>query len=750
MELKEFIKILKSYFEKADGEWVDVYVTPSKRVDITIVSDKFINRTESQKFISDAFEKLDKKYSEGFSTYDTLEDADLLAIEKPNRNMEKEVSWEKAALNYLNDSGQEKCEKTQHSSKIISFYSYKGGVGRTVAIIHTAYLLAKKGRNVLLIDLDLEAPSLYDIFEDKLDIENGLVDYLYDCVMGDGNNRIQVSQIYSRITFDETLKGNVYVIPAGILSPEYLFRLKQLHPNLISQHEYLDRLISELEDILNLDTILIDSRTGLNEWGAFSLLDIADEVMFFSYPNQENIRGLRMIIDLMKTAGCKNLTMIFSRIDPNGMEHAKELFNQLDLKQKFIDIIYKERLAIDPKYPCLDAITEFKPLADYIIEDEYEVINSYYLDTYPEKRQLVLKSLLDYETIYLRTEPEAKIRETNVWFIEGDKRVLTDRILEYYNDIVSAYPIIINNNILGLNEELIIEYSIEKLKVFAKENSINDWSKFWFACYMYLINEENDLQGIKALRGKDITDYINFIEPLEKEEITRLLQKATLTDKIISKRVDSDVEHFQKITIVLADVEIFGKDSGWLKGLYNSISIIKKSGISNVDIKVMVSKDLYQLNREEFNSFKGNVLNLEWKQKDIINVIAYYLQEGFEDILDDYIYAINRANNFKDFAKHLEMYQARLLEEDDFEEEAMEYGDNLFSLFWGFRVVRGKYSQLMKDWFFEQLQKSGDINPVRVFEIIKKAVEIELLSSKSNQFSLISIESLKKAFEENE
>ena len=47
----------------------------------------------------------------------------------------------------------------------VTFYSYKGGVGRTMALANVAAILAKQGRRVLLIDFDLEAPGL-DAFED--------------------------------------------------------------------------------------------------------------------------------------------------------------------------------------------------------------------------------------------------------------------------------------------------------------------------------------------------------------------------------------------------------------------------------------------------------------------------------------------------------------------------------------------------------------------------------------------------------
>ena len=40
--------------------------------------------------------------------------------------------------------------------QIFTFYSYKGGVGRSMAVVNVAYALAAKGRNVLVLDVDLE------------------------------------------------------------------------------------------------------------------------------------------------------------------------------------------------------------------------------------------------------------------------------------------------------------------------------------------------------------------------------------------------------------------------------------------------------------------------------------------------------------------------------------------------------------------------------------------------------------------
>lgn len=44
---------------------------------------------------------------------------------------------------------------------VTSFYSYKGGVGRTLCLLNVAWELALRGKRVALMDLDLEAPGLH-------------------------------------------------------------------------------------------------------------------------------------------------------------------------------------------------------------------------------------------------------------------------------------------------------------------------------------------------------------------------------------------------------------------------------------------------------------------------------------------------------------------------------------------------------------------------------------------------------------
>jgi len=53
---------------------------------------------------------------------------------------------------------------------LITFYSYKGGIGRTMALANIATLLACWGKRVLIVDWDLEAPGVEHFFFKRRDL----------------------------------------------------------------------------------------------------------------------------------------------------------------------------------------------------------------------------------------------------------------------------------------------------------------------------------------------------------------------------------------------------------------------------------------------------------------------------------------------------------------------------------------------------------------------------------------------------
>src|SRR6266487_2288897 len=74
---------------------------------------------------------------------------------------------------------------TTSPDKIITFYSYKGGTGRSMVLANVAWILASNGKRVLAVDWDLEAPGLHRYFypflvDKDLASSNGVIDFVID------------------------------------------------------------------------------------------------------------------------------------------------------------------------------------------------------------------------------------------------------------------------------------------------------------------------------------------------------------------------------------------------------------------------------------------------------------------------------------------------------------------------------------------------------------------------------------------
>jgi Mrp family chromosome partitioning ATPase len=76
-------------------------------------------------------------------------------------------------------------EEPARSGRIITFYSYKGGTGRSMALANVGWLLASSGYRVLLVDWDLEAPGLHRYLhpflpDPDLARDVGLIDFVLE------------------------------------------------------------------------------------------------------------------------------------------------------------------------------------------------------------------------------------------------------------------------------------------------------------------------------------------------------------------------------------------------------------------------------------------------------------------------------------------------------------------------------------------------------------------------------------------
>jgi hypothetical protein len=189
----------------------------------------------------------------------------------------------------------------------ITFYSYKGGTGRSLALANAARYLARLGLKVVALDFDLEAPGLHYKFSSNPDgmplpVEAGVVDYLYRFIM-DGETSLPIKDFTLNVCVPGADKSCIQLIPAGkVPSNDYWTKLSRMnwHELFYSRDAKGVQVFLELKnrvlDELQPDFLLVDSRTGITEMGGVATTLFADKVICLVSLTRENLEGSRAVL----------------------------------------------------------------------------------------------------------------------------------------------------------------------------------------------------------------------------------------------------------------------------------------------------------------------------------------------------------------------------------------------------------------------------------------------------------------------
>ncbi|MDG4833526.1 FxSxx-COOH system tetratricopeptide repeat protein [Solwaraspora sp. WMMD1047] len=183
--------------------------------------------------------------------------------------------------------------------QIITFYSYKGGTGRTMALANVAWILASNGYRVLAVDWDLESPGLHRFFHPLLaDPELHTSDGVIDLVRELAEAAVQHQQTVPNGTPAEPVRpdvrryavsldwrfadgGELDLLPAGRQGPAYSATVSTFDwPSFYDRlggAAFLTDLRQNLRD--SYDIVLIDSRTGLSDSAGICTVMLPDTVV---------------------------------------------------------------------------------------------------------------------------------------------------------------------------------------------------------------------------------------------------------------------------------------------------------------------------------------------------------------------------------------------------------------------------------------------------------------------------------------
>ena len=194
-----------------------------------------------------------------------------------------------------------RCRRFDVKGSVVTFYSYKGGVGRSFALANIATLLASWGFRTLMIDWDLEAPGLADFVGSSVNIPASLAEWLE---RGDGLVELltdfshckQVPLDWRRYTREIEVSAltGLSLIKSGNTDETYSSRLNGLDWSEMYDNGLgpaLETMFDELK--AEFDFIFIDARTGITDFSGIITAQLPDVLLFLFTANVQSFRGAR-------------------------------------------------------------------------------------------------------------------------------------------------------------------------------------------------------------------------------------------------------------------------------------------------------------------------------------------------------------------------------------------------------------------------------------------------------------------------
>ncbi|MFR0252230.1 KGGVGR-motif variant AAA ATPase [Escherichia coli] len=232
-------------------------------------------------------------------------------------------------------------------NNVLTFFSYKGGVGRTTSLALTASYLARQGKKIFVVDCDFEAPGLINFFNSAQsdNCKGGVIEYLNDK------------------SFDEktSIKDYIYNIEktysgSGIINLMSAGNIMHNHENLVSYLEGLAKLdlqgeklvkifdcvINDINKEFSPDVILIDSRTGFNNtFGA--LAQVSQNVVVLAGDDAQNQPGIEYVTKTLNEMNI-NACFVLSIISSNFSRRFNNFSNQIQRIASFdTEVFYFDR-----------------------------------------------------------------------------------------------------------------------------------------------------------------------------------------------------------------------------------------------------------------------------------------------------------------------------------------------------------------------------------------------------------------------
>jgi len=246
---------------------------------------------------------------------------------------------------------------------VVTFYSFKGGVGRTLALANVGLELARTGRRVLLVDFDLEAPGVhtFKLMKPK-DASLGLVDYISDYISNRSAPDVR-NYIYEALGVGQN-DGRLWIMSSGKSGAEYSRKLSAIHWETLYKKQdgfiMFEDMKKQWESSYEPDYVLIDSRTGHTDTGGICTRQLPDAVVTLFFPNEQNLAGLKPIVSSIRAEDKKSkketqLHFVMSNVP--DLDDEDEILANLETRFKE-ELCYKSLTVTIHRYDSLSLLQQ--------------------------------------------------------------------------------------------------------------------------------------------------------------------------------------------------------------------------------------------------------------------------------------------------------------------------------------------------------------------------------------------------------
>ncbi|WP_406155716.1 FxSxx-COOH system tetratricopeptide repeat protein [Streptomyces sp. NBC_00882] len=254
----------------------------------------------------------------------------------------------------MSSAAQSGSEQGRNRATVVTFYSHKGGVGRTMALANVAWLLADAGHRVLIVDWDLESPGLNRFVrpflpDPELRESTGVVEMILDYgravdaleargLSGEVfsarlaellERHTQVGNHTDRLKYRFTRpEGRLDFLGPGLQDSLYSERVATFEWNRFYREQGGRRFAEALRESLrtsDYDYVLIDSRTGHSDNASLCTLILPDVVVVGFNLSNQSIDGSASVARQVRerSAGGVRVLPVPMRVDDSKPEQAE-------------------------------------------------------------------------------------------------------------------------------------------------------------------------------------------------------------------------------------------------------------------------------------------------------------------------------------------------------------------------------------------------------------------------------------------